>query len=151
MVVSWSSGKDSAYALGQLLREGEVDVVGLLTTITETFSRVSMHGVREAILDAQAAAVGLPLAKVRIPFPCPNSIYEARMAEVTRRLRERSVTHVAFGDLFLTDVRAYREEKMRSSGLMPLFPLWGRPTRELALEMIDQGLEATLVCVDPRK
>ncbi len=151
VVVSWSSGKDSAFALGELLRAGEVEVVGLLTTITETFSRVSMHGVRESILEAQAEAVGLPLYKVRIPFPCPNPVYEARMAEITQQLREQSVTHVAFGDLFLEDIRAYREEKMRSSGLAPLFPIWGRPTRELALEMIDQGLEATLVCVDPRK
>ncbi|MHB1435714.1 MAG: Dph6-related ATP pyrophosphatase [Thermoplasmata archaeon] len=151
VVVSWSSGKDSAFALGELLRGGEVEVVGLLTTITETFNRVSMHGVRESILEAQAAAMGLPLYKVQIPFPCPNSVYEARMAEVTRQLREQSVTHVAFGDLFLQDVRAYREEKMRSSGLAPLFPIWGRPTRALALEMIDQGLDATLVCVDPRK
>ncbi len=151
VVVSWSSGKDSAFALGELLRGGAVDVVGLLTTITETFSRVSMHGVRESILEAQAKAVGLPLYKVQIPFPCPNAVYEARMAEVTRRLREESVTHVAFGDLFLQEIRAYREEKMRSSGLAPLFPIWGRPTRALAQEMIDQGLEATLVCVDPRK
>lgn len=151
VVVSWSSGKDSAFALGELLRAGAVDVVGLLTTITETFSRVSMHGVRESILDAQAAAVGLPLYKVRIPFPCPNPVYEARMAEVTRQLRSESVTHVAFGDLFLEDIRAYREEKIRASGLSPIFPIWGRPTRELALEMIDGGLEATLVCVDPRK
>ncbi|MFG1530314.1 MAG: hypothetical protein AAFA34_03465, partial [Thermoplasmata archaeon] len=112
VVVSWSSGKDSAFALGELLREKSVEVVGLLTTITETFSRVSMHGVRESILEAQAAATGLPLCKVRIPFPCPNAVYEARMADVTRELRRASVTHVAFGDLFLEDVRAYREEKM---------------------------------------
>jgi len=151
VVVSWSSGKDSAYALGELLREGSVEVVGLLTTITETFSRVSMHGVRESILEAQAAAAGLPLYKVRIPFPCPNAVYEARMADITRKLRSESVTHVAFGDLFLEDIRAYREEKMRPSGLSPLFPIWGRPTYELAREMIDGGLEATLVCVDPRK
>jgi uncharacterized protein (TIGR00290 family) len=151
VVVSWSSGKDSAYTLGEIRRAGEADVVGLLTTITENFSRVSMHGVRESILEAQAQALGLPLFKVPIPFPCPNEVYETRMAAAVTELQRHSVSHVAFGDLYLEDVRAYREAKMRSSGLTPIFPLWGRPTRVLAEEMIDSGLEATLVCVDPRK
>jgi uncharacterized protein (TIGR00290 family) len=125
-------------------------VVGLLTTITETFDRVSMHGVRRALLEAQAAAAGLPVFEARIPFPCPNETYEAAMAEVVARARANGVTGVAFGDLFLADVRAYRERQMAATGLSLHFPLWGRPTAALADEMIRGGLQARLSCVDPK-
>jgi uncharacterized protein (TIGR00290 family) len=149
-VVSWSSGKDSAYALHEVRRSGDLEVVGLLTTITETYGRVSMHGVREAVLDAQARAAGLPLYKVPIPAPCPNEVYEQAMGSMLRRLLEDGVRNVVFGDLFLEDIRAYREEKLRGTGIEPVFPLWGRPTPQLAEEMIDSGLRARIVALDPR-
>ncbi len=151
VLLCWSSGKDSAWALHALRSAGEVDVVGLLTTVTETFGRVSMHAVREALLDAQARAVDLPCTKVRIPWPCPNERYEAEMARALSEARATGVTHVAFGDLFLEDVRAYREAKLAGTGIAPLFPLWGRDTRRLAEEMIAGGLRARLTCVDPRR
>jgi uncharacterized protein (TIGR00290 family) len=149
-VVSWSSGKDSAYSLYEARRAGELDVVGLLTTVTDTYARVSMHGVRETVLDAQARAAGLPLYKVRIPSPCPNSVYEREMGAVIARLTNEGVTRMVFGDLFLEDIRAYREEKLRGTGVEPVFPLWQRPTRALAEEMIDAGLRAHIVALDPR-
>jgi uncharacterized protein (TIGR00290 family) len=149
-LVAWSSGKDSAWALHEVRRAGDVDVVGLLTTITEPFSRVAMHAVREELLDAQAAALRLPCRKVRLPWPCPNETYEARMAEALADARAEGVTHVVFGDLFLADIRAYREEKLAGTGIAPLFPLWGRDTTALARTMIEGGLRATLTCVDPR-
>ena len=150
-VVSWSSGKDSAYALGEARRAGELDIIGLLTTVTETFQRVSMHGVRESLLSAQAAACGLPLWKVAIPSPCPNRVYEERMAAAVSVLRAKGVSHVVFGDLYLEDVRRYRESQMRTAQLTPVFPLWGRDTRGLAREMIQSGLRARLVALDPRR
>ncbi|MGI0131126.1 MAG: ATP-binding protein [Thermoplasmata archaeon] len=150
-VVSWSSGKDSAYALHEVRRTGDVEVVGLLTTVTEPYSRVSMHGVRESVLDAQARATGLPLYKVPIPSPCPNAVYERAMAAMLRRLHRQGVRRVVFGDLFLEDIRRYREEKLRGSGVAPVFPLWGRPTRALAEEMIAGGLRARIVALDPRQ
>jgi uncharacterized protein (TIGR00290 family) len=149
VLLAWSSGKDSAFAL-HVLREQGVPVVGLLTTINEAFERVAMHAVRLELLRAQAEAVGLPLVEVRIPWPCPNQAYEAAMAAALADARTRAVTAVAFGDLFLEDVRRYREDRMRGSGLEPLFPLWGRPTRALAEEMIARGQKAVLTCVDPR-
>jgi len=149
-LVSWSSGKDSAWALHEVRRAGDVDVVGLLTTVTDPFSRVAMHAVREELLDAQAAALRLPCRKVRLPWPCPNETYEARMAEALADARAAGVTHVVFGDLFLADIRAYREEKLAGTGIAPLFPLWGRDTAALARTMIEGGLRATLTCVDPR-
>ncbi len=127
-VVSWSSGKDSAYALHEVRRAGELDVVGLLTTVTENYGRVSMHGVRESVLDAQARAVGLPLFKVTIPSPCPNDVYERAMGSMLGRLEADGVRRIVFGDLFLEDIRTYREEKLRGTGIDPVFPLWGRPT-----------------------
>ena len=148
-LVAWSSGKDSAYAL-HVLREQGVSVSGLLTTINEAFERVAMHAVRLELLRAQAEAVGLPLVEVRIPWPCPNEAYEAAMARALADARARGATAVAFGDLFLEDVRRYREERMSGTGLVPLFPLWGRPTRALAEEMIALGQKAVLTCVDPR-
>jgi uncharacterized protein (TIGR00290 family) len=148
-LLAWSSGKDSAFTL-HVLREQGVEVTGLLTTINDAFDRVAMHAVRLELLRAQADAVGLPLALVRIPWPCPNEAYEAAMAEALAAARERGTTAVAFGDLFLEDVRRYREERMSGTGLVPLFPLWGRPTRALAEEMIALGQRAVLTCVDPR-
>jgi uncharacterized protein (TIGR00290 family) len=150
-IVAWSSGKDSAWALHEVRRAGAVDVVGLLTTVTHAFGRVSMHAVREELLDRQAAALGLPCCKVRIPWPCPNHVYEAEMAAALAAARAAGVAQVVFGDLFLADVRAYREAKLAGTGLAPAFPLWGRDTGGLAREMLDGGLAATLTCVDPRK
>jgi uncharacterized protein (TIGR00290 family) len=150
-VVSWSSGKDAAFALLEARRSARFDIVGLLTTVTETYARVSMHGVREEILDAQAEAVGLPLFKVPIPSPCPNDVYERAMGTVLGRLEAEGVRRVIFGDLFLEDIRAYREEKLRGTGIGPEFPLWGRPTARLAEEMIDAGFDARIVALDPRK
>jgi uncharacterized protein (TIGR00290 family) len=147
-LISWSSGKDSAWALHEARRAGDYDIVGALTTVTDTFDRVSMHGVREEILQAQLAAAGLPPVVVRIPWPCPNEAYEARMAEAVRDARAQGITHMIFGDLFLDDVRAYRERKLAGTGITPVFPLWGRPTAELARDMIAGGLETWLVCVD---
>jgi uncharacterized protein (TIGR00290 family) len=149
--VSWSSGKDAAFALHAVRTAGELDVVGLLTTVTKTFSRVSMHGVREALLEAQARAVGLPVLKVEIPSPCPNEVYERAMAGAVARMRDLGVTRIVFGDLFLEDIRSYREERLQGTGIEPVFPLWGRPTDALARSMIEAGLDARLVALDPRK
>jgi uncharacterized protein (TIGR00290 family) len=150
-VIAWSSGKDSAFALYEVRRAGILDPVGLLTTVTRTFGRVSMHGVREELLAQQAMATGLPLVKVEIPFPCPNETYERVMADALSRLRQEGVEVVVFGDLFLEDIRRYREVRMQGTGLSASFPLWGRPTAALARTMIGSGLRAILVCVDPRK
>ena len=128
-LIAWSSGKDSAWALHEVRRAGDYDVVGALTTVTETFGRVSMHGVREEILRAQHAAIGLPSVIVPIPYPCPNEIYEARMAAALEQAKRDGVTHVIFGDLFLEDVRAYRESKLAGTGITPLFPLVAAPDR----------------------
>lgn len=148
-LVAWSSGKDSAWALHEARRAGEVEVVGLLTTVTSEFGRVSMHAVREALLEAQAEAVGLPCRTVGIPFPCVNEVYERQMERTIGEARAEGVTRIVFGDLFLADVRAYRESRMAGSGVEPLFPLWGRDTAALAREMVAAGLRATLTCVDP--
>jgi uncharacterized protein (TIGR00290 family) len=147
-LIAWSSGKDSAWALHEVRRAAELDVVGALTTVTETFGRVSMHGVREEIMQAQHAAAGLASIIVPIPYPCPNEIYEARMAAALAEAKAQGVTHVIFGDLFLEDVRAYRESKLAGSGITPVFPLWQRPTDALAREMIAAGVETYLVCID---
>ena len=149
-LVAWSSGKDSAWALHEVRRAGAFEVVGLLTTVTAEFERVSMHAVRERLLDLQAASLGIPCRKVRIPWPCPNEAYEAEMARAIADARAAGVSHVVFGDLFLEDVRAYREAKLAGTGVAPVFPLWGRPTADLAREMLRGGLRATLTCVDPR-
>jgi uncharacterized protein (TIGR00290 family) len=147
-LIAWSSGKDSAWALRETRRAGDCEIVGALTTVTETFGRVSMHGVREELLMAQLAAAELPPALVRIPFPCPNEVYEARMAAALAAAKDAGVTQVIFGDLFLEDVRAYREQKLAGTGITPVFPLWQRPTPELAREMIAAGVETYLTCVD---
>lgn len=148
--LSWSSGKDAAWALHEIRRNGEYEILGALTTVTETFARVSMHAVREEILRRQCEAAGLARKIVPIPFPCPNEIYEARMSAALAEARREGVTHIIFGDLFLEDIRRYREERLAGSGMTPVFPLWGRPTHELARDMIVGGVEARLVCIDPK-
>ena len=150
-LIAWSSGKDSAWALHEMRRAGEFDIVGALTTVTDTFSRVSMHGVREELLLAQLAAAGLPATVVRIPYPCPNEIYERKMAAAIDSARSAGVTHMIFGDLFLEDVRAYRERQLAGTGITPVFPLWQQPTHTLAREMIDAGVQAYLSTVDLKK
>jgi uncharacterized protein (TIGR00290 family) len=150
-LLAWSSGKDSAWALHRLREEGEVEVIGLLTTINEAFDRVAMHAVRVELLRAQAQAVGLPLWPVMIPSPCSNEQYATAMRAAIDRARAEGVTVMAFGDLFLEDIRRYREEQLRGTGIEPRFPLWGLPTGELARAMIEGGLRARLTCVDPRK
>jgi len=149
--VAWSSGKDSAFALHEARASGDLEVVGLLTTLTEDYGRVSMHGVREAILDRQAEALGLPCRKVRIPAGCVNADYERAMGAAMSEARADGIERVVFGDLFLEDVRAYRERMLAGSGIEPVFPLWGRPTRALAAEMIAAGLRSRIVCLDPRR
>lgn len=149
-VVSWSSGKDAAFALWELRGSAEVTVTGLLTTVTSTYERVSMHGVREELLEAQARAVGLPLRTVEIPAECPNIVYERAMGSAVRGLQKEGVSRMVFGDLFLRDIREYRESRLAGTGIAPLFPLWGRDTRALAEEMIRSGLDARIVCLDPR-
>jgi uncharacterized protein (TIGR00290 family) len=150
-LLAWSSGKDSAWALHLLRQRSEVEVVGLLTTINQAFDRVAMHAVRVELLRAQAEATGLPLMTVPLPWPCSNAEYEAAMAGALETARRDGVTAVAFGDLFLEDIRAYREARMAEAGLRPIFPLWGEPTGALARRMIDGGLCARLTCVDPRQ
>jgi len=150
ILLAWSSGKDSAWALHILRQDPQVEVVGLLTTVTEAYDRVAMHAVRRTLLEAQAAAVGLPVTVVSIPSPCPNDAYEAAMAAAMAEARARGVTGIAFGDLFLQDVRRYRERQMEGTGLRLHFPLWHRPTAALAQEMVRGGLRARLTCVDPR-
>jgi uncharacterized protein (TIGR00290 family) len=151
VLLSWSSGKDSAWTLHVLRQQPEIEVVGLLTTINIEFDRVAMHSTRRSILEAQAEAAGVPLWIVPLPWPCSNEIYEARMAEACQRAINEQIDAIAFGDLFLADVRAYREEKLKPTGLEPLFPLWEIPTDELARTMIAGGLRARVVCVDPKK
>jgi diphthamide synthase (EF-2-diphthine--ammonia ligase) len=149
--VSWSSGKDSAFALHEAQRLGLAEIVGVLTTINEVYDRVAMHGVRTALLDRQIEALGLPAIKVPIPSPCPNAVYEARMAEACGRIRAQGVRHIVFGDLFLEDIRAWRIEKLSAAGMEPVFPLWKRDTAGLAREMIASGLSARIVCLDPNR
>jgi len=152
-LLSWSTGKDSAWSLHVLRQQGEVDVVGLLTTFNAHFNRVAMHSTRRELAEAQAAAAGLPLWPVYIPWPCSNEAYEAAMSAAMATARAQGITHVAFGDLFLEDVRNYRIEKLRGSGLDPLFPVWGskEDTPRLARDMLAAGLRAVLTCVDPKQ
>jgi uncharacterized protein (TIGR00290 family) len=149
-LVSWSSGKDSAYALAEVRRTGELEIAGLVTTVTAAYDRVAMHGVRRELLARQAAACALPLYAVELPAPCPNEIYERELAIALRRALADGITHVVFGDLFLADIRTYREAQLAALGMTCVFPLWGRDTAQLARDMIGSGLGARLVCVDPR-
>ncbi len=148
VLLSWSSGKDSAWALHVLHLRSEYEIAGLLTTLNSEFDRVAMHGTRRSVLEAQAKAASLPLWDVPLPWPCSNADYEVRMREVCQRAVDEKINAVAFGDLFLEDVRAYRETQLRETGLQPLFPLWQMPTAALAREMIAGGLRAKLTCVD---
>ena len=149
--LSWSTGKDSAWSLQAIRAAGDVDVVALLTTINTTHSRVAMHAVREELVEQQASATGLPLIKVPLPWPCPNEVYEREMRSALLRGKQEGVTHMVFGDLFLEDVRRYREDQLAPLNITPLFPLWGRNTTEVAEEMIAGGLRAYLTCIDPKK
>ena len=149
--LAWSSGKDSAWALHTVRQSSDLEIVALLTTVNRTHGRVAMHAVRESLLEAQAEAAGLPLVKVPIPSPCPNEVYERAMGEAMAQARDEGVWHVVFGDLFLGDIRAYREKQLATCGMTPVFPVWGKDTRRLAEEMIAGGLSAYLTCVDPRK
>ena len=151
VVLAWSGGKDSALALDALRADTSARVVGLITTVTAGYERISMHGVRRTLLTAQAAAVGVPLIEARIPVRASNDAYEAAFAEALAPVRARGVMRVAFGDLFLADVRAYRERQLAALAMQPMFPLWLRDTRALAREFIARGFEAVLVCVDPAK
>jgi uncharacterized protein (TIGR00290 family) len=147
--MSWSSGKDSALALHETLQAGAVEVTGLITTVNAAADRVAMHAVRRELLEAQADALGLPLHVVELPWPCPNGVYEARMAAALAAARADGVSQMIFGDLFLADIRVYRETALAGTGITPHFPLWNRPTGMLGLEMIDVGIRAVLTCVDP--
>ena len=149
--MSWSSGKDSAFALFEARRHDLVDVVGILTTINSVHDRVAMHGVRSALLDRQIAALGLPAVKIPLPDPCSNEVYEASMAAACLQMKAQGVDRILFGDLFLEDIRNYRIEKLSAAGIEPVFPLWKRDTEALAREMISMELEAYLTCVDPKK
>ena len=151
VLLSWSSGKDSAWSLHVLRQDPHIEIIGLLTTLNEAFNRVAMHAVRRELLEAQAEAAGLPLEVVPIPWPCSNEQYEQIMGDVCAAARKAGVEAVAFGDLFLTDIRAYRERQLEGTGLEPLFPLWNLDTAALARDMIAGGLRARLTCVDPKR
>jgi uncharacterized protein (TIGR00290 family) len=151
LLLSWSSGKDSAWTLQRLRGENRYDVVGLVTTVTEAFQRVAIHAVRVELLEAQAHAAGLTLWRVPLPYPCSNAEYERAMRALIERAHAAGVTHMAFGDLFLADIRAYRERQFAGSGITPVFPLWHADTTTLAREMLRGGLEAVVTCVDPRQ
>ena len=150
-VVSWSSGKDCAFALHQVMAQGLYEVVGLLTTLNQENERVAMHGVRKELLQLQMDALGLPADMVLLPMPCDDETYRQRIGCCMERLAAQGVKHVVFGDLFLEDIRCYREEQMQGSGIAPLFPLWRQDTHQLAREMIGIGLQAVVTCVDQRQ
>jgi len=151
VLLSWSSGKDSAWTLHVLRQSGDCEIAGLLTTVNTEFDRVAMHGTRKSVLEAQARAAGLPLWIVPLPWPCSNEVYEQRMRDTCDRAVREGLNAIAFGDLFLEDIRAYREAQLKSTGLRPLFPLWERPTATLAREMMAGGLRAKLTCVDTKQ
>jgi uncharacterized protein (TIGR00290 family) len=151
ILLSWSTGKDSAWALHILRQQGQYEIAGLVTTINAAFDRVAMHSTRRALLEMQAQAAGLPLITAPLPWPCSNADYELAMKRVCDQAVADGVTGMAFGDLFLTDVRAYRERQLAGTGLEPIFPIWDCPTDKLAHEMVRSGLRAKLVCVDPKQ
>lgn len=151
VLLSWSTGKDSAWTLHLLRQQPDIEIVGLLTTLNSEFDRVAMHGTRRSILEAQAQAAKLPLWIVPLPWPCSNEIYEQRMTEACNRALAERVDAIAFGDLFLQDIRAYREKQLAPTGLKPLFPLWELPTDTLARDMISSGLRARLTCIDTKQ
>jgi uncharacterized protein (TIGR00290 family) len=153
VLLSWSSGKDSAWTLHVLQQQPGIEVVGLLTTFNQAADRVAMHAVRRALVEAQARVIGLPLWSVLLPWPCSNDVYEQQMQEAIERARQVGVTHMAFGDLFLEDIRTYREAKLSGTGIDPLFPIWTteHATPQLAREMLAAGLKGVLTCVDPNQ
>jgi len=150
-LLSWSTGKDCAWSLHVLRQQNEHKVVGLLTTFNQAANRVAMHAVRRSLVEAQAKQLGVPVWEVDLPQPCSNADYELIMKETCETAVQSGIECIAFGDLFLTDVRAYREKQLENSGLQPVFPVWGMPTRELAHSMINSGLRAKLTCVDPKR
>lgn len=150
-LMSWSSGKDSAWALYRLQQDPDIEVVGLFCTVNQEFNRISMHGIRIELLQAQATSINLPLEIIEIPYPCSNVEYERIMGEFVERAKQNNIEHFAFGDLFLEDIRHYREEKLKDSGIIPIFPLWGIPTDQLAQEMIAQGLKTMIICIDSKR
>jgi uncharacterized protein (TIGR00290 family) len=150
VLLSWSSGKDSAWALHVLRQQGTVEIAGLITTINSAFDRVAMHSTRRSLVELQAKAADVPLIPVPLPCPCSNADYESAMKSVCDQAVAQGVSAIAFGDLFLADIRAYRERQLSGTGLEPLFPLWQIPTDQLAQDMIRSGLRARLVCVDPK-
>lgn len=150
-LLSWSSGKDSAWSLHLLRRNPEYEIVGLLTTFNRAADRVAMHGVRRALVQAQAEAAGIPLWEVDLPWPCSNEDYESAMRQACKKAVDNGIECIAFGDLFLTDIRAYREKQLSGTGLQPIFPVWRIPTRALAQEMIESGLRAKLACIDTKQ
>ena len=150
VALSWSSGKDSAWALHLLREDPSIEVVALVTTLNEEFDRVAMHAVRHELLELQAESVGVPLWTVPLPWPCSNEQYEGRMRDLVTRALDAGVEAMAFGDLFLADIRAYREKQLAGTGLQPLFPVWQIPTADLARSMIASGLRAKITCVDPK-
>lgn len=150
-LLSWSSGKDSAWALHALRQDPSIDVAGLFCTVNKAFDRVAMHGVRSSLLRMQAEAAALPLQVIEIPYPCSDDEYASAMSRFVEAAKQENIECFAFGDLFLEDVRRYREERLQGSGITPLFPLWGIPTKELSREMVDGGLKAVITCLDPRR
>ncbi len=149
-MLAWSSGKDSAWALHMLRQNPEIDVVGLFSTVNEAFNRVAMHAVRLELLMKQAQSASLPMDVIHIPYPCTNQDYEDRMGAFIEKAKAKKIECIAFGDLFLEDVRKYREEKLAGTGITPIFPLWGMPTQTLSKEMIDSGLKAVITSIDPK-
>jgi len=150
VALSWSSGKDSAWSLHLLRQDPGIEVVALVTTINEQFDRVAMHAVRRELLELQAQSLGVPLWTVPLPWPCSNEQYELRMSALCDRALRANVDAMAFGDLFLADIRAYREKQLKGTALKLLFPLWQTPTADLARSMIASGLRAKITCVDPK-
>jgi len=151
ILLSWSSGKDSAWSLYKLQQNPDYEVVGLVTTVNKKYQRVAMHGVRERLLQQQADAAGLPLHVLNIPSPCTNQEYQDVMKSFITVMQQDGIEYMAFGDLYLQDIRQYREQQLANTGIKPVFPLWQQPTRELAEQMISEGLEATITCIDPKK
>ncbi len=150
-LMSWSSGKDSAWALHKLQQNPEIDLVGLFCTVNKEFDRVAMHGVRVELLQKQAKSIGLPLEIIEIPNPCSNADYEKIMGQFVERVKRDNIESFAFGDLFLENIRDYREEKLKGSGIEAIFPIWGIPTDKLSREMIGSGMRAVITCIDPKQ
>jgi uncharacterized protein (TIGR00290 family) len=151
IILSWSTGKDCAFALSQLLPNKKYNVCGLLTTLTSQYQRVSMHSTREKLLQLQAERLNLPLYQVQIPAKCSNKIYEQHMAKMIDKLQTQQITHIVFGDIFLADIKQYREQQLKKTNLKPLFPLWQQPTKTLAKQIINSGFKAIITCIDTKK